>query len=185
MVGEFGEIELVRLLSDSWQGPLGLLDLQVEFNRFTTQFHDRDQRAGMRLLIDASLSPSYKRPWLRRDTSRSSSPPARTLRGAAAAGENDAEPAAEEEGWPGSAPPVPGQLDGAVGQLRHGPRRPHRTYQQDGDGGFAQVSGLLDLVDTEPECCQRDVCAVPQPTIGRGQLGGDLVAVSPTPGRRG
>jgi hypothetical protein len=42
--GEITEIELVERLEDSWGGFLGLLDLQVEFNRFTTQFHDRDRR---------------------------------------------------------------------------------------------------------------------------------------------
>jgi hypothetical protein len=43
-MGEIGEIELVGLLDDSWQGLLGLLDLQVEFDRFTTQFHQKDKR---------------------------------------------------------------------------------------------------------------------------------------------
>ena len=42
--GEITEIDLVGLLDASWSGLLGLLQLQVEFDQFTTQFHEPDRR---------------------------------------------------------------------------------------------------------------------------------------------
>jgi hypothetical protein len=42
--GEIDEIKLVSLLNQSWAGLLELLELQLEFTVFTTQFHDRDRR---------------------------------------------------------------------------------------------------------------------------------------------
>lgn len=42
--GEIDEIKLVGLLNQSWAGLLELLELQLEFVEFTTQFHDRDRR---------------------------------------------------------------------------------------------------------------------------------------------
>jgi len=42
--GEINEIELVGLLHGSWEGLLGLLDLQLDSDRFFDQSPDRDQR---------------------------------------------------------------------------------------------------------------------------------------------
>jgi hypothetical protein len=42
--GEINEIELVRLLNESWEGLLGLVDLQIEFDEFGNQFHNPDRR---------------------------------------------------------------------------------------------------------------------------------------------
>ena len=42
--GEINEVELSDRLNDSWQGLLDLLDLELEFDRFSTQFHEPDQR---------------------------------------------------------------------------------------------------------------------------------------------
>lgn len=41
---EINELELVQLLHGSWGGLLDLLDLELDFDRFTTQFHDRDRK---------------------------------------------------------------------------------------------------------------------------------------------
>jgi hypothetical protein len=42
--GEIKEIELSNKLLDSWESMLQLLDLEVAFNKFTTQFHEPDAR---------------------------------------------------------------------------------------------------------------------------------------------
>jgi hypothetical protein len=42
--GELADIQLAQQLTDSWQGLLGMLDLQVAFSGFLAQPHDRDER---------------------------------------------------------------------------------------------------------------------------------------------
>ncbi len=42
--GEITDIELADRLNESWQGLLNLLDLELAFDRFTTQFHEPDVR---------------------------------------------------------------------------------------------------------------------------------------------
>jgi hypothetical protein len=42
--GEMDEIALVDRLNGTWQGLLDMIDLELEYDRFSTQFHDQDRR---------------------------------------------------------------------------------------------------------------------------------------------